>query len=146
MAMRTSETVELRLKRVFEAAPERVFRAFTEPGALKRWKAPGETQVTLAEVDLKVGGRYRIHMQGPDGTVYRLTGAYREIASPSRLVYTWRWETDPAEKETLVTVDLRDVGGRTELSLIHSRFVDAGERDRHGAGWEGCFVKLQQVV
>jgi len=145
MAIRSEPRLELRLKRVFDAAPDRVFRAFIEPEALRRWKAPGEAEVALVEVDLRVGGRYRIHMRGKDGTLYRLTGEYREISPPTRLSFTWHWETDPAEKETLVTVDFRDLGGRTEVSLVHGGFTDEAERDGHGRGWEGCFPKLAAI-
>ena len=141
-ATKSEPRLELRLKRVFEAPPDRVFRAWIEPEALRRWKAPGDAEVVLAEVDLQVGGRYRIHMRGGDGTMYRLTGEYREISPPLRLSFTWHWETDPAEKETLVTVDFRDLGGRTEVTLVHGGFTVEAERDGHGRGWDGAFVKL----
>jgi uncharacterized protein YndB with AHSA1/START domain len=145
MATRSEPRLELRLKRVFEATPDRVFRAFVEPEALRQWKAPGDAEVALVEVDLRVGGRYRIHMRGKGGTVYRLTGEYREISPPARLSFTWQWETDPPEKETLVTVEFRDLGGRTEVLLVHSGFTNETEREGHGRGWEGCFPKLAAV-
>jgi uncharacterized protein YndB with AHSA1/START domain len=145
MVTRPESRLELRLNRVFDAPPDRVFRAFVEPEALRRWKAPGDAEVVLVEVDLRPGGRYRIHMRGKDGTVYRLTGEYREISPPKRLSFTWHWETDPLEKETLVTVDFTDLGGRTEVALVHSGFTEEADRDGHGRGWEGAFPKLAAV-
>jgi uncharacterized protein YndB with AHSA1/START domain len=100
----------------------------------------------LAEVDVRVGGRYRIHMQAPDGTLHRVTGIYREVDPPRRLVYTWAWEEKPAEGETLVTVECHDRGGRTEVVLIHERFPNEAVRDQHESGWTGCLVKLATVV
>ncbi len=146
MATRAARGMELRIKRTFDATAERVFRAFTEAEALKRWKAPGDSVVELAEADVRVGGRYRVHMRGPDGTAYRLAGEYREVVPSSRLVFTWRWETDPAEKETLVTVDFTAIGERTEIELVHSGFVNEADRDGHGKGWNGCFPKLDRLL
>ncbi len=138
--------VTLRLARTFAAPPDKVFKAWTEPEALKRWSAPGAMTAPLAEVDVRVGGRYRIHMQAPDGTLHRVTGIYREVDPPRRLVYTWAWEEKPAEGETLVTVEFHDRGGRTEVVLIHERFPNEAVRDQHESGWTGCLAKLATVV
>ena len=135
----------LHLTRTLAAARERVFRAFTEPEELKRWFGPSDEHVVpLAEVDLRVGGRYTIAIRGPSGSVLRVGGVYREIRSPERLVFTWQWEGNPCE--TLVTIELADVGGKTELRLTHERFVDASERDSHGAGWGGSFERLGRAL
>jgi uncharacterized protein YndB with AHSA1/START domain len=65
--------VTLRLRRTFAAPRQRVFQAWTTPQEMKRWTGPGEYTTPLAEVDLRPGGRYRIHMRTPDGTLRRLT-------------------------------------------------------------------------
>jgi glutathione S-transferase len=97
----------------------------------------------VAEVDLKVGGRYRIHMQAPDGTVHKVTGTYQVVDPPQRLVYTWQWETAPEPSETLVTVEFHERGaGKTEVVLTHERFPNAEQRDRHQHGWTGCLEKF----
>lgn len=144
----TSQTapVALRLTRQFAAPPDKVFKAWTQPETLKRWCAPGEMTTPVAEVDLRVGGRYRIHMRGPDGTLHRVTGIYQEVDPPRRVVYTWAWEEKPEEGETLVTVEFRDRGGRTEVVLIHERFPNEAVRDSHASGWAGCLAKLGPVV
>lgn len=147
MAEATTGTGEvLRLERRFKATADRVFRAWTEPEAMRRWKAPGEAEVALAESDLRVGGTYRIHMRGPDGTVYRLIGEYREVTIPSRLVYTWRWEHEADPLETLVTVEFRAAGDETDVILVHSGFAADDDRARHEMGWNGSLDKLAQVV
>ena len=142
----TSSGHVLRLERRFKAVRERVFKAWTEPEAMKRWKAPGEAECALAEADVRVGGTYRIHMRGPDGTVYRLIGEYREIEEPSRLVYTWKWEHEPDPVETLVTVEFNAVGAETDVILTQTGFTDADDRNRHEMGWSGSFEKLARVV
>ena len=134
--------VTVRLQRTFQAPREKVFQAWTRPEDLKRWSAPGDLTTPIAEVDLRVGGRYRIDMRAPDGTLHRVTGTYREVDPPNRLVYTWLWETTPGATETLVTVEFHDRAGRTEVVLTHERLPDAEARARHEHGWNGCFEKL----
>ena len=138
--------VTLRLTRVFAAPRERVFRAWTDPEALKRWSGPGDLVAPLAEVDLRVGGRYRIHMRAPDGTVHKVTGLYQVVEQPGRLVYTWFWETWPEIGETLVTVEFRDRGNETEVALTHERFPNDEVRDSHEKGWTGALEKLARIV
>jgi len=140
-------TVTLRLRRTFQASRERVFRAWTTPEEMKQWKAPGAMITPVAEVDLRPGGTYRIHMQAPDGTLHRLVGVYRVVEPPSRLVYTWRWEDDRDNPhEMLVTVEFLDRGTATEVVLTHDLFPTEEARNRHEAGWSACFDKLARVV
>ena len=138
--------VTLRLARTFAASRDRVFRAWTEPAALKRWFAPGDLTTPVAEVDLRVGGQYRVHMQAPDGTMHQLRGTYRQIDPPRKLVFTWSWETHAGATETLVTVEFFDRGGSTEVVLTHERLPSADERDRHEHGWDGCLTKLAREL
>jgi uncharacterized protein YndB with AHSA1/START domain len=139
-------TVTLRLRRTFRASPERVFRAWTTPAEMKQWKAPGELTTPLAEVDLRAGGKYRIHMQAPDGALHRLVGEYRLVDPPKKLVYTWRWEQDPDAPETLVTVEFLGRGAVTDVVLTHELFPSAEAKQRHEHGWTACFDKLERVV
>ncbi len=132
------------LVRTIKAAPEKVFAAWTQPQELKRWMAPrDDMKVSLAETDLKIGGRYRIVMQNPDGTEHRVGGVYREIDPGRKLVFTWAWESTP-ERETLVTVELRQKGAGTELTVTHTKFADEQSRDRHNQGWTGCLGRLER--
>jgi len=137
----------LTITRTFAAPREKVFRAWTEAEALKQWWAAGEGFTTpIAEVDLRVGGHYRLGMKPPDkDVVYVVGGVYREIQPPARLVYTWAWEGSDWP-ETVVTVEFRDRGGSTEVVLTHEPFVDAKVRAEHLAGWTGCLDRLAHVV
>jgi uncharacterized protein YndB with AHSA1/START domain len=140
------EKPSLTLVRKFNAPPDRVWRALTQPEALKQWMAPSdEFKVPRAEADLRVGGRYNIVMQSPDGDLHDVRGAYREIVPDRKLVYTWAWKSTP-ERESLVTIELRPVDGGTELTLRHEQFFDAEARDKHQHGWNGCLARLERFV
>lgn len=137
--------IALEIRRTFPASRERVFRAWTRPEELNRWSAPRDA-VATTEVDLRVGGRYRIVMRGPDGTTYIVGGVYREVDPPSRLVYTWKWEGNPAAVESVVTVEFLERGRSTEVVLRHDGLADDGDRSRHEDGWNACLDKLAVVV
>jgi uncharacterized protein YndB with AHSA1/START domain len=143
----TLETT-LRLTRTFAAPREKVFRAWTEPQALKKWWGPHGYETPSAEVDLRVGGRYRFGMRKlPDGEIFYLSGVYREVSPPERLVYTWLWERQDVDfGETLVTVEFLDRGGETEVVLTHELFPNAEERDRHNQGWNSTLDRLGAVL
>ena len=141
-----SETT-LNLKRTFGAPRAKVFQAWTDPNVLKQWfRGMDDWTTPIHEIDLKVGGKYRLGMQPPDGdTPYVAYGTYREIQPPEKLVYTWSWEgQDPME--TLVTVEFRAVGDSTEVELTHERFPNAAERDKHNEGWVGCLDQLSKLL
>ena len=136
----------LSIVRRFEATPEKVWHALTQPEAIKQWMGPSdEFKVPVAEADLRIGGRYRIVMQSPDGELHDVSGVYREIVPPRKLVYTWAWKSTP-ERESLVTVELRERGGATELTLTHEKFFDAAARDHHDKGWQGCLARLERAL
>ncbi|MBI3127030.1 MAG: SRPBCC domain-containing protein [Candidatus Tectomicrobia bacterium] len=140
----------LRLVRTFEAPRERVFRAWTDPEALKEWYGPDGWSTPSAEVDLRAGGGYRITMKGPEGEEIRLSGTFREVRPPERLVYTWNWEKFHLDLgglgETLVTVEFHERGGATELILTHERFPRAETRDLHGGGWASTLDCLAEYL
>lgn len=140
-----SET-SLTVRRTVSASRERVFRAWTDPRALRQWCCPVGFTVAAAEVDLRPGGRYRIAMQPPDAAEPNVAyGTYREVQPPERLVFTWQWEGGEMG-ETLVTVEFRDLGGETEVVLVHERFPAADLRDLHAEGWNACLEHLVQAL
>jgi uncharacterized protein YndB with AHSA1/START domain len=95
-------------------------------------------------VDLRVGGRYRIHMRTPDGKEHRVGGVYRAVDAPRTLSYTWQWDGDP--NESLVTVEFVPKGTGTELVLTHSGFPNAEARMHHEQGWVALVDKLAKAV
>lgn len=70
----------LTLVQKFKAAPEKVWRAWTDAEAIKKWWGPGNEPVSLAELDVRVGGRFRIVFGGPDGRAHDVQGVYRDVS------------------------------------------------------------------
>lgn len=147
-AQETRTEITLNLTRTYSAPRDDVFRAWTEPEALKRWFAPSdEFSTPIAEVDLRVGGAYRIGMKPPDQEdMFIVVGTYREVQPPERLVFTWSWEEGMDVGETLVTVEFRDLGGSTEVVLTHELFPNEQARDKHNEGWSGCLERLEKIL
>ncbi len=107
----------LRLSRRFKAPREVVFRAFTDPEALAKWFGPEGMSVGNVKVDLRPGGAYSMAFNQADGGNHGLSGVYREISPPERLVMTWVWDDgDWAGLETLVTLEFAEASGETELT------------------------------
>jgi uncharacterized protein YndB with AHSA1/START domain len=138
------EGARLVIRRIHDAPVAAVCAAWTDPEQMKHWMGPsddfGPSEVTG---DVRVGGRYRIVMHGPGGETHRVGGVFREVVANRRLVYTWAWEGTP-ERESLVTVEFRPAGARTELPLMHDRFADRAPRDRHQQGWDVCLERLSR--
>ena len=133
----------LTLKRRLNAPAEKVFAAWTKPETLARWFGPGHCTGIEARIDLRVGGRYHITMHAPDDQ-HDVMGVYREIVPNQKLVFTWHWKTTP-ERESLVTVDLIEKGGGTELVFTHEKFFDEAARNRHEQGWTKLLGRLAQA-
>jgi uncharacterized protein YndB with AHSA1/START domain len=148
--MSTTDTTSLRLERTFDATADEVFDAWTNPEVLRRWWGASPTWlVPVAEVDLRVGGHYRLSMEDPDtGAVHTVRGEYREVQRPGRLVYSWCWEEGGGGTghESTVTVEFLGDGERTKVVLLHTDLASAESRDQHGAGWNGCFDNLQSRI
>ena len=144
---RLAEKPSLRLARRYPVAPEKVWRAWTDPQALKRWWGPGgQDPVSLAELDVRVGGRFRIVFGGPEGRDHEVQGVYRVVVPPRRLVFTWTWPNSTPERESLVTLEFRPADGGTELAFLHEQLFDEAVRDNHRRGWTESFAKLETYL
>src|SRR4051794_54751 len=105
----------------------RIFRAWTQPEALKEWWCPSGWKAAAIEVDLRVGGEHRIAMRrARESAEVSVLGHFLEVRPPQRLRYRWRWEgAFERMPDTLVTVEFLVSGSGTELTLCHESFVDA---------------------
>ena len=141
--MNRAPTFELTLSRHVRAPREKVFEAFVNPEAMKRWMCPRGMTLPVMEVDARVGGGFRLTMRARDGDQFSAVAKYREIAPPARLVYTWQWEGGPMPAvETLITVTLLERDGGTEIRMDHSGFPDAAMCESHKEGWGSCLNRL----
>jgi uncharacterized protein YndB with AHSA1/START domain len=140
---RLGEKPWLKLERTYPVAPEKVWRAWTDPQALKKWFGPGPGEpVSLAELDVRAGGRFRIVFGGPRGRDHEVQGVYKEVVPDRKLVFTWSWPNSTPERESLVTILFNPSAGGTELVFRHEQFFDEAARDGHNRGWTGAFDKL----
>jgi uncharacterized protein YndB with AHSA1/START domain len=142
-----AEKPSLNLQRRYPVAPEKVWRAWTEPQALKQWWGPGGPEaVSLVQLDVRVGGRFRILFGGPRGDDHEVQGTYREVVPNRRLAFTWTWPRTTPERESLVTITFNAVAGGTELDFVHAQHFDEKVRDGHLQGWSEAFVKLDRFL
>lgn len=114
--------------RVFDAPRELVFKAWTDPAHIGEWFGPDGFTITMQEMDVRPGGRWRFIMHGPDGVDYTNLVVYTEVAPPDRLAYD---HSDDGEGgiafQTTVTFVEHD--GATTLTMT-ALFASAAERDR----------------
>ncbi len=121
-----------------------VFEALTEPQQLAKWWGPHRFTTPSLDLDLYVGGRYRLAMQPPEGDLFHLQGEFLEIDAPRRLVYTFRWEEpDPDDVDTVVTLSLLELGGSTRLMVDQGAFATEPRRELHERGWSDSLQRLQ---
>ncbi|NOX43884.1 MAG: SRPBCC domain-containing protein [Gammaproteobacteria bacterium] len=152
--MSTVSPVEktLKIRRIFNAPREKIFSAWTDPEELKQWWGPPGYTAPSVEIDLRVGGSFRVAMQAPDGGISNLIGIYRVVTPPEKLVYTWNWESgsacdgeDGPVGETLVTVEFRDLGGDTEVIVTHDGLPDEKAWSGHNEGWSSSLDRLEAL-
>jgi uncharacterized protein YndB with AHSA1/START domain/predicted Ser/Thr protein kinase len=148
--LRTVRTPDstIRLERTIHAAAEQVFAAWTNPAEMVKWYAPTDDHTTpIAEVDLQVGGAYRVGMKHPEREhVNIVNGQYCKIDPPHCLSFTWAWVAPQADvHETQVTLEFRPNRDSTDLTLIHSRFRDEEALKLHTEGWNGCLNRLAKA-
>jgi len=142
-AVATAAKPSLTLKRRFNAAPAKVYAAWTDPTKIALWFGPDSGKVQSAETDVCVGGRYTVVFFTEDGEEHHVSGVYREVVPNEKLVFTWAWRSTP-ERESLVTVLVKPDGDGTLFTLIHEQFFDEAARDRHQYGWTGSLNKLEK--
>lgn len=140
MSAETVTTVPtVRLSRIMPGRREDVFNAWLDAHGMRAWMCPGDIIETTAEINARVGGRFRIVMRGEENT-YELTGEYVEVDPPRRLSFTW--EANVTTGVSLVTLEFHERGGECELVLTHERAQDADTAANYEKGWTSILEKL----
>jgi uncharacterized protein YndB with AHSA1/START domain len=138
---------DLRLERLYDAAPEVVFDAFTDPDAQKELYADAPDWIVEADCDLRVGGRWTIAFGPSGGTPARETNVFEVVDRPRRLVYASTMTMpDGSNVDTRMQVTFQEEGGRTRLTIVQSGFPTPGLRDEFAGGWAGILDGLGRVV
>ncbi len=141
---------EILISRVFDASPERVFRAHVDPEALAEWWGPEEFENTVDRWEPRPGGAWRIVQKGTDGAEHPFRGVFQEIIPSQRLTWTFEYEPQEGHIATQTMTFEPERGGRTKLTV---RVVFANPEDRDGmlaAGMEGgmhqSYEQLDEVL
>lgn len=155
MAMAASKSFgerEVTITRLIDAPPSMVFKAWTDPGMLAQWWGPKGFTAPVCDFDARIGGRFRIHMRAPDGTIYPMRGEIREFVPMERLVFT-NIAVDAANKpiiEGLTAVTFADEAGKTRLTIRTrgTAVVDYATAHLQGMemGWTMSIDKLEAFV
>ena len=143
---------QILITREFAAPKHLVYRAMTEPDLVKRWWHANRGEITVAEIDLKVGGKWRTVAQAPDGFEVAFHGEYKEIIPNERLVSTEAYEgaPDPDANATTNTVTLTEHDGRTTMTLLidcpSPQVRDAIVESGMEAGMQDAYDLLEELA
>ena len=146
MTTKGSEKLSLEIKRLIKAPRDRVYAAWTNPAQLKQWFGPENVQTHDFIAEVRVGGKFRWDLTSSEGERMAVGGEYHELRPGRKIVFTWQWEDDEAWENnvSIVTVELTDRDGGTELRLTHERLPNEASRDGHTRGWNSALDKLEK--
>jgi uncharacterized protein YndB with AHSA1/START domain len=147
MTTKASDKVSLEIKRLIKAPRDRVYAAWTDPAQLKQWFGPENVRTRDLIADARVGGKFRWDLTNPEGEKMTCRGEYRELQPGKKVVFTWQWEDDETwETHTsIVTVELDDADGGTELRLKHEHLPNEDSCAGHTRGWNSALDKLEKL-
>lgn len=121
---------EILFIRAFQAPRALVWRAMNEPELVKRWLfGPDGWEMTVCEIDLRVGGRYRYEWRNRQGTVMGMGGVYTEVVAPVRVVSTERFDDAWYPGESQNTIELEEQGSAQTLMRMTCRYESQEARD-----------------
>lgn len=146
--MSNNETTgTVKLHRVIRSTPERIYRAFTSPDALAKWMPPNGFFAKVYQMDLKVGGTYRMSFTNlTTGTEMFFGGEYLELVENEKIVNTDRFEGDALPGEMKTTVVLKKVSVGTELNITQEGIPAAIPVEGCYLGWHDSLTLLTMLV
>ena len=133
---------QILITREFDAPRHLVFKAYTTPEFIKRWWSGNRGKVTSADVDLRVGGKWRYVMTANEGFEVAFHGEFKEIVPNERIVSTEVYEGMP-DGEALDTATFTDVDGKTVLTIIMQM---ASKQDRDAVINSGMEAGMQEAM
>ena len=145
MESKTVSKNEIRVERLFDADIKLLWKAWTDPQLIKLWfgSDPNGT-VEKVEIDLRIGGSYRITFKDSDQSEHSCKGKFLSIQEYTMLKYSWEWESEPGHIAEL-TVNFQAVGNKTKIVLEHKNLNPASHH-AYAKGWNGGFDKIERML
>jgi Uncharacterized conserved protein len=146
MTTETADKTSLEITRFIRAPRSRVYEAWTDPAQLRRWFGPESIQTDGIVADARAGGEFRWDLTNAEGEKMTMLGEFRELKPGRKVVFTWRWDDDELweNRTSIVTVELEDADGGTQLRLTHEQLPTEESRDSHTGGWNSALDKLEK--
>ena len=108
---------------------------------MKKWWGPKGVQCLSVDIDLRIGGKYKIANELPDGSVIWISGQFVKIKRPRLLIYTWGVEDADSANE-IVTVSFEPHDQGTNVTITHEQIATRILSEQHRQGWIGCMGGL----
>ncbi len=150
MTHRPSPDDELVVRRVINAPPHLVYRVWTEHEFARRWNWGARFDTIDVVLDCRVGGAWTQNVRDRGtGEVWSFDGEFLTVEPPKRLRFTFHWKNDRGvnHSRSVVDVEFRDLGERTEIVIRHTEIADAQERQGTNGGWIdvlGCIALVAE--
>jgi uncharacterized protein YndB with AHSA1/START domain len=142
-----SEKNTVRLHRVLNTTPERLYRAFIDPAAMVKWLPPHGFTATVHHMDARVGGGHKMSFTNfTTGKSHSFGGTYLELTPNERIRYTDSFDDPNMPDEMQVTVEFRTVLCGTELSIVQTGIPEAIPLEFCYRGWQESLILLAQLV
>jgi len=138
----------LEISRVVEAPRDLAFKVWTTPEHLVRWWGPKDFTSSCEKLEFRKGGAYRCTIYKDDHR-HGMSGVYRDIVAPERIVFTFAWDNEIGQPgdETLITVTFEVVAAsKTRITFSQTPFDTAESRDSHAEGWGECLDRLEAYL
>ncbi|HLD93422.1 MAG TPA: SRPBCC domain-containing protein [Anaerolineales bacterium] len=153
-----TEVKTITITRIFDAPPELVWKAWTEPERVMEWWGPKGYSSPTCKIDLRIGGKYLFSMQADDGKIIWSSGTFQKIDPPKELVFTdnfadadgnvvpgGHYGFEEEFPEGRITVRFEDMGGKTKITLTHEN-MPATQSDGATVGWSQSLDKLAEAL
>ncbi|HTL78300.1 MAG TPA: SRPBCC domain-containing protein [Candidatus Babeliales bacterium] len=148
MNEKTAQKTSLEIIRFINVSPARVYEAWTDSAQLREWFGPENVRTRNLTADVRVDGKYRWDLTSPEGEDMSAFGEYKELVQGKKIVFTWQWHDDEAweNRSSVVTIELFERRGGTELRFRHEQLPSEESRDRHNEGWNSLLDGLEQFI
>lgn len=148
MSAKAAEKTSLEIKRFINVPRAQVYAAWTDPAQLKLWFGPEWVKTRDFFCEVRAGGKFRWDLIDCNGEEKTIGGEYREIIPGQKIVFTWKHLDDKAweNRTSVVTLELFDRDGGTEVRLTHVQLPTEASRDDHNEGWKSVLKRLEKFV